>query len=282
MAPTYDHHHLDHGIKRRQRRYGQTGIICRVPPPGGHGTFVSDVLGQSYVVMSKNKFIPLYDMSFILGYADKNQEARRRRETVQNISRRFIRVLTQAVRYLHNPISAALSSAYACNELARSTNVPKVQQRELAAQAKKFSEMAVSLVAHIKPASMSGVLLPTNVQALEAVPLQRQDETAIELALKLRDREFTKHPTCEEHVDTLWHGANKVLDTIEWPSVPRDMMDRVDSMQWAKLVGKNICKLNDIDVILSPITRFFTAFAFLIVLVALQHCCVWRCLSIYR
>ena len=53
------------------------------------------------------------------------------------------------------------------------------------------------------------------------------------------------------------------------------MMDRFDSMQWTKLIGKNICKLNDVDVILSPITRFFTAFAFLILLVALQHIVVF-------
>ena len=255
-----------------------TYTICRVPPPGGHGTFVSDVLAESFVVKenapreNKDKWRPEARYHQLLGPEEmmRTDKGAERRQQV-HISRRFVRVLTQAVRYSHNPLAAALASAFACTSAAQLGSVTKNQSRELLLQAEKFSRMAYCLVDDVKDASQDGTLLPRNWRALTRLPMQRRDETAIEMALTLQDKNFTHHPACEDFVDHVWKGGATTIFDLQMPSA----QDVRNFERLGRVVSSNISKLNDIDSILSPIFRFFTAFGLLLLLVSLQHIVVF-------
>ena len=122
--------------------------------------------------------------------------------------------------------------------------------------------------------SKRAILLPNADDELRLVPQQRQDETAIELALSLEDREFTNHPICEDHVEELWKGGStKMWATLTDTSL--GVRDFFDSKKMKKKISDVIMALNDIDFILSPIVRFITAFSFLVALVAMQHVVVF-------
>jgi hypothetical protein len=263
----------DQGVGVHAAKKTGVGIICRVPPPGGHGAFVSDVLCEGYVVMSTDE-----DSNSEEGhtfYEVPSEDCLKKVASTAKkftISTRFVRVLTQAVRFSHNPISAALGASYACASAASLQGTTKKQQGLLNGHAEKFSNMAKALVDNINDASKLGVLLPRTQQELATVPQQRQDETAIELALTLEDREFTCHKDVEEHVEELWRGGSANLwSSLKFPG----MADLLESKEVMDILGHNIAKLTDIDLIMSPVVRFFTAFSFLCGLVALQHSVVY-------
>jgi len=261
----------DQGVGVNAKKITGDGIMCRVPPPGGHGAFVSDVLCEGYVVMRTDKDSG-EDHTF---YEVPSEDCLKKVASTAKkftISTRFVRVLTQAVRFSHNPISAALGASYACASAASLQGTTKKQQGLLKGHAEKFSNMAKALVDNINDASKLGVLLPRTQQQLATVPQQRQDETAIELALTLEDREFTCHKDVEEHVEELWRGGSANLwSSLKFPG----MADLLHSKEVMDILSHNVEKLTDIDLIMSPVVRFFTAFSFLCGLVALQHSVVY-------
>ena len=268
---------------------GAPVTLCRVPPPGGHGTFVSDALGQSFVVRFDGLAVDRHTGKKMAGKYNEGLNAKssvyfqlRSHDEIagrvkanpqvpQRISRRFVRVLTQAVRFSHNPISAALASSYACKVTAAEGCVSKNQTRQLAAQSEKFCSMAYQLVDNIEPGMENGTLFPTSHRELTGLPQQRLDETAVELALTLQDKSFLHHPACEDFVDSMWKGDVKSLFDLSMP----DTDDAKDLGRMQKVVRDNIAILSDIDSILSPVVRFFTAFGFTVIFVALQHLVVF-------
>ena len=133
--------------------------------------------------------------------------------------------------------------------------------------------MAYDLIDNVEEQSRRAILLPNADEELCLCPQQRLEETAIELALTLEDREFTNHPICEDHVAELWKGDNtKMWDTLKMGSSLRDLLE------FGKMrdqITRVITALNSIDFILSPVVRFITAFSFLIAMVVMQHAVVF-------
>ena len=269
-------------FERVQRDLEDFGVLCRVPPPGGHGTFCSDALCQSFVVYVPFKekegestkvqpeglFLEMHQRKFSL--KDKMEAKKRQTSTV---GARFIRVLDHIVRFSHNSIGAALASAFACKLTAHDPSISREQSRLLTAQATKFSEVALSLVDSVYPRERKGTLCPRFTSDLERHPEQRNAEAAIELALDLHDLEFTHHRTTEDFTHAMWTGEFDVLVSKLKPIRASDTRD------WRLLQAKvkaTVRALSDIDLILSPAVRFITAFVCFVMLLISHHIVVFE------
>ena len=140
----------DKPIASSDRYYG---IVCRVPPPGGSGTFVTDLLCQSHVVRitrpdpghrTAPNWVPSLKKasnsnvgkvgSFVPVFCVVKQSMRLCKQRKQGdqadddegggfgivstaLSTRFTKMLGDAVRFSANPLSAALATSFACAEL---------------------------------------------------------------------------------------------------------------------------------------------------------------------
>ena len=265
--------------------YEDTGVICRVPPPGGHGTCIADAFCESFVVFVRHKqsederkmlqpgqldgmFVEVHQRKVVL--KDKaDAEAREKHD----VGARFVRSLDHVIRYSHNSISLALASAYACKNTALDSTIAREQSRLLLAQAEKFSEVAITLVDDIYKSERMGSLSPRCIDDLERHPEQRSSEAAIELALALHDLPFTHHRTAEDFTHSMWTGEYDALMLKLKPITAGDVT------QWEQLEEKvktNVRALSDIDLILSPAVRFVTAFAFFVGLLTSHHIIVFE------
>ena len=148
------------------------GKLCRVPPPAGESSFTTDLLCDSFVVhvvrahharLGVRDFFSTAEAARFQaeqsaagddGWTSKDEFVFLRQSEIQHraggvrkhISQRFIRLLTQIVRFSHNPISCALATSFACNEVATDTSLTKHQQGQLSTQGAKYAKMAYDLV----------------------------------------------------------------------------------------------------------------------------------------
>jgi hypothetical protein len=274
------------------------GIVCRVPPPGGSGTFVTDLLCQSHVVRitkvdqghsTAASWVPSLKKatkpdvgevgSFVPVFCVVKQSMRLHKEGDQAgddegggfgivstaLSTRFVKMLGDAVRFSANPLSAALATSFACAELGESRGglLQAKQAHELLAVSTKFGHIAYELVDSVKTEEHDKVLLPKKGDNRD-----KQDEPALEVALMLQDTKFARHPNCEDHVNKVWkNGYSVAWDKLQFGK-SSDVFDYTAAF---KTLLKNVEALNDIDFILSPVMRFFTTFVLFAILIALQH-----------
>lgn len=265
--------------------YEDTGVICRVPPPGGHGTCITDAFCESFVVFVRHKqsederktlqpgqldgmFVEVHQRKVFL----KDKAVAEAIEK-HDVGARFVRSLDHVIRYSHNSISLALACAYACKNTAHDSTIAREQSRLLLAQAEKFSDVAITLVDDIYKSERMGSLSPRFIGDLERHPEQRSSEAAIELALDLQDLPFTHHRTAEDFTHSMWTGE---YDALMLKLKPITAGDISQWQQLEKKVKTNVRALSDIDLILSPAVRFVTAFAFFVGLLTSHHLIVFE------
>ena len=128
------------------------------------------------------------------------------------LSRRFCRVAESLPRFCANPIAAALACASACHNVLSIAS--KGQQVQLADLRQKFSDMAHELVPIISTTGLHGVTL------LEAALFPKQasncftgvslEESAIAIALKMKQRKFVHAPACVEHMENIWKNQARI------------------------------------------------------------------------
>ena len=262
------------------------GFICRIPPPGGVGTFVSDVLCQSYVVRvtgnwksnkacaSKGEFVELPSAKLILGFSHALKQltiAHDRRKG--KLSRRFVANLQHMVRFSYNPISCALACSFACRDGHTTAGTTTMQKAELLLLAKEFAGIAHNLVAHTDHRVIGAVLLPGSRAEQNLFPKHAQEESALELALANAHTSFTRHPVCEDFVANMWSGGwSEVRNGLHLPDT--DDLWNLSKMGYS--VTKNVTLLNSCDFVLSPIVRFVTSFVLFSSLVAVHHMVVFE------
>jgi len=277
---------------RQHNKIGKTkvglreGYLCRIPPPGGVGTFVQDMLCNSYVVRvtgyhhrtfsnacpSVGEFVELHSSKLIVGLSHGEVAGAGRRRTGK-LSRRLVQNLQHAVRFTHNPISTALACTFACTDSRvrreAGTSLMKAELKQIAAQ---YASVAHNLVSHVDPAVRGAVLLPQSRLELRAFPKHAQAQSALELSLTHLHSSFTNHPVCEDFVGNLWTGA---LDDMKSGLHLPDTDDLWNLGKMFTSITKNVTLLNSMSFVLSPITRFVTEFSLLVALVAVHHLVVF-------
>jgi hypothetical protein len=277
-----------------KKKSNDVWVVCRVPPPGGHGAMVEDVAGGSMLLKllrydgdSKGSVVDVQedvyenveDFTRVSKVPGMDSEAAELETTVlpPTVPTQVFSLLENAVRFSHNPVSAALAASHACAAMAEDTKaVSKGQQEQLAERAETFADLAYRLVEFVEGPQLTSALLPTSGTNL--LPNEK-DETgcAVELAIASYNTRFVAHPRVAEMVDEIWLGdTKKSIAALKWPVVS-------DMFTWPNEKGgfiqqmvENVTTLCDVDFILAPVVRFATGFSFLVVLIALQHLVVFN------